>query len=75
MTVSVASVTTAYNAARMLPRQLDALLSQSVPLKEIIVVDNASTDRTVSLLAERYPQVTVLLMPENLAQPERGLRV
>ena len=65
MTLSIASVTTAYNAARVLPRQMDALLRQTLPLKEIVVVDNASTDGTRSLLAERYPQVTILSLPEN----------
>lgn len=66
MTVSVASVTTAYNAARVLPRQMQALLRQTRLLEEIIVVDNASCDHTRALLADRYPQVTVLRMPENL---------
>lgn len=75
MSLSVASVTTAYNAARVLPRQMDALLGQSVPLKEIIVVDNASNDRTVSLLAERYPQVTCSRCRKIWARLERGLRV
>jgi len=64
--MSVASVTTAYNAERILSRQMDALLRQTRPLQEIVVVDNASTDRTAGLLAERYPQVTILRMPENL---------
>lgn len=45
---------------------MDALLGQQRPLQEIIVVDNASTDGTGGLLAERYPQVTVLRMPENV---------
>lgn len=66
MTSSIASVTTAYNAARILSRQMDALLSQTRPLQEIIVVDNGSRDATLALLAERYPQVTVLRMRENL---------
>jgi rhamnopyranosyl-N-acetylglucosaminyl-diphospho-decaprenol beta-1,3/1,4-galactofuranosyltransferase len=66
MTFSVASVTVAYNAARVLPRQMDALLGQDRPLQEVIVVDNASTDGTSAMLAERYPQVTVLRMSENL---------
>jgi GT2 family glycosyltransferase len=65
-TLSVASVTVAYNAARVLPRQMEALLRQSRSLQEIVVVDNASTDGTSALLAERYPQVTILKMPENL---------
>jgi GT2 family glycosyltransferase len=63
---SVASVTTAYNGAHALARHLDALLGQKRPLQEIIVVDNASTDETRSLLAARYPDLTVLRMPENL---------
>lgn len=45
---------------------MDALLGQTRPLQEIIVVDNASPDGTSAMLAERYPQVTVLRMPENL---------
>jgi GT2 family glycosyltransferase len=65
MTVSVASLTISYNAAHVLPRQMKALLQQTRPLQEIIVVDNGSDDNTLSLLAERYPQVTVLRMPEN----------
>jgi rhamnosyltransferase len=66
VSLSVASVTVAYNAAAVLSRQLDALLRQTRPLQEIVVVDNGSTDGTDALLAERYPQVTVLRLPENL---------
>lgn len=66
MNTSVASVTVAYNAARILPRQIDALMGQTHPLQEIIVVDNASTDGTGKMLAETYPRVTLLRMPENL---------
>lgn len=66
MTSSVASITVAYNAASILPRQLDALLRQARALGEIIVVDNGSTDGTATMLASRYPQVTVLRMKENL---------
>jgi rhamnopyranosyl-N-acetylglucosaminyl-diphospho-decaprenol beta-1,3/1,4-galactofuranosyltransferase len=63
---SVASITTAFNAVRVLPRQIDALLAQTVPLREIVVVDNGSTDGTRQLLAQRYPEITVLPMPTNL---------
>jgi GT2 family glycosyltransferase len=66
MTVSVASVTVSYNAARLISRHIEALLRQTVPLQEIVVVDNASTDGTPELLAERYPQVKVMRMSENL---------
>jgi len=66
MTPSIATVTVAYNASHLLPRQIEALLRQTRPLQEIVVVDNASTDDTLAMLTERYPQVTVLRMPENL---------
>src|SRR5262249_18633261 len=64
--LSIASVTVAMNSARVLPTQLDALLRQDRPLQEIIVVDNASTDDTASMLARQYPQITVLRLPENV---------
>ena len=66
MTVSVASITTAFNAAHVLPRQMDALLRQTRPLQEIVVIDNGSRDTTRQLLEKGYPQVTVLGMPGNL---------
>jgi GT2 family glycosyltransferase len=64
--VSVASVTTAYNSARVLPGQIEALLRQTRPLQEIVVVDDGSTDGTVGMLSERYPQVKVIRTPQNL---------
>jgi rhamnosyltransferase len=63
---SIASVTVAYNSATVLPRQLDRLKSQSRPLDEIIVVDNASSDCTLAALRELYPDVTVLQLHRNL---------
>jgi GT2 family glycosyltransferase len=63
---TIATVTVAYNAAQSLPRQIDALMRQTRSLQEIIVVDSASTDDTRAVLAKRYPQVTVIEMPENL---------
>ena len=64
-THSVASITVATNAAHLLPRQLDALKRQSRKLDEIVVVDNASIDDTVDMLASQYPEVRVLSLPEN----------
>jgi len=64
-TLSIASVTVAFNGAKSLPRQLDALQRQTRALDEIVVVDNASTDSTVDLLVSKYPEITVLKLPEN----------
>jgi rhamnopyranosyl-N-acetylglucosaminyl-diphospho-decaprenol beta-1,3/1,4-galactofuranosyltransferase len=63
---SAASVTVAYNSGDLLLQQMEALLRQTRPLQEIIVVDNASSDGTSALVAERFPQVTFLRMAENL---------
>jgi GT2 family glycosyltransferase len=65
MANSLCSITVTWNAAGALPRQLHALMAQSSPIDEIIVVDNASTDGTVELLAKEYPKVTVLTLPTN----------
>lgn len=62
---SIASVTVGYNGARALPKHLDALRRQSRKLDEIVVVNNASTDDTLKLLAISYPESTVLNLPEN----------
>lgn len=65
MKLSIVSVTVAFNGAPVLPRQVDALLRQTRPLQEIVVVDNGSMDGTIELLAERYPHVKVLRIAEN----------
>lgn len=64
--MSAASVTLTYNAVHLVSHHVEALLRQTRPLDEIIIVDNASTDGTCALLAEHYPQVTLLRMSQNL---------
>jgi GT2 family glycosyltransferase len=64
--LSIASVTVATNAAAVLPRQLDALLRQTRPLQEIIVVDNGSSDSTLETVRSRYPEIIVLELGQNL---------
>jgi GT2 family glycosyltransferase len=63
---SVATITVALNGANVLAEHLGALLSQSRPVQEIVVVDNGSTDRTLDILRQRFPRVTLLPMTENL---------
>jgi GT2 family glycosyltransferase len=65
-TRSVASVTVAYNGAKVLPRQLNALKNQTRRLDEIIFVDNASSDDSVGILKRDFPEVTILNQPSNL---------
>ena len=49
--ISVAMAT--YNGEKYLQAQLDSILQQSLPVDEIIIVDDCSTDKTVSII-EKY---------------------
>lgn len=49
-----------WNSERFLERCLTALLAQTAKLREIILLDNASTDGSVEI-ARRFPAVPLLL--------------
>ncbi|HUR53903.1 MAG TPA: glycosyltransferase family A protein, partial [Gemmataceae bacterium] len=58
-----------YNHARYLPRALDAILSQSVRPREVIVLDDTSTDdspRILSEYAHKHDHVRVVRNERNL---------
>jgi N-acetylglucosaminyl-diphospho-decaprenol L-rhamnosyltransferase len=52
------------NARDLLAETLASLERQTVE-HDVVVVDNASTDGTAELLAERFPRVRVVRLPEN----------
>jgi len=57
------------NHARFLPRALDAVLSQSLPPREVIVLDDRSTDDSVRVLegyARRFPTVRFIQNERHL---------
>lgn len=62
----IAAVVVAWNRVELLTETLNGLRSQTHPLDDIIVIDNASTDATPELLAT-HPAVThSVTMPTNL---------
>lgn len=61
---AVAVLIVNWNGARFLDRCLRALAAQTVQPREIIVVDNASSDGSVALL-RRHPQVHLMALDEN----------
>lgn len=68
MTSSVALCT--YNGETYIAEQLDSILSQNLPVSEIIICDDGSTDGTLQVLsqyAEQYPQIIKIYQnSENL---------
>jgi glycosyltransferase involved in cell wall biosynthesis len=66
------------NGERFLGRALDSLLAQDFDDFEIVVCDNASTDKTPAVMrryAERDPRVRCILNEEDIGQIENFNRV
>ena len=55
-----------WNGAHLLPGCLDSLRLQTRQDFTVCVVDNGSTDPSRALLAERYPEVRVVALVENV---------
>lgn len=66
-TSGVVAVVVTWNRANLLVRSLSAILGQSTPPDHVLVVDNASTDRTGEVLAQRFAgRVDVLTLGRNI---------
>jgi GT2 family glycosyltransferase len=66
-TSGVIAVVVTWNRANLLVRSLSAILGQSTPPDHVLVVDNASTDRTGEVLAQRFAgRVDVLTLGRNI---------
>jgi glycosyltransferase involved in cell wall biosynthesis len=68
----VSIVIAAYNAEQYLPRCLDSMIAQTYKNIEIIVVDDASTDGTMTILkdyASKDERIRVLCMEKNSGAP------
>jgi len=55
-----------YNGESYLERSLEALTRQTLPVAEVVLVDNASTDGSRHLVESGFPQVRIVAMSENL---------
>ena len=57
---SISVVIPTYNRAVLLKRALDSVLAQTLPVDEVIIVNDGSTDNTSSMLKSRYPEVNLI---------------
>ncbi len=64
-TPSISAVVVSWNSAEDISTCLDSLLRQTYSLRSIVVVDNASSDSTPDLVAEKYPKVTLIRRETN----------
>src|SRR5436853_9686 len=65
---SAAIVIPNWNGRDLLDRYLPSVIeaAERVPGSEVLVVDNGSTDASAALVAERFPSVRLVALPENL---------
>jgi GT2 family glycosyltransferase len=62
--VSITIVT--YNSGRFIKRCLDSILDQTYPFKEIIVIDNSSTDGTTDILEPFEDRCRIVYNEDNI---------
>jgi glycosyltransferase involved in cell wall biosynthesis len=63
---SVSVVVPSYNRAQLLPLTLDAILAQTSPAEEVIVVDDGSTDGTPDMVRQRFDgRVRLQVIPNS----------
>jgi glycosyltransferase involved in cell wall biosynthesis len=79
--VKLTAVLPNYNHAEYLPHALNALLAQTRPADELIVIDDASTDNSVAIIEDylaRYPNIRFVRNADNLgiaSNMNRGLEM
>ena len=49
-----------YNRCELLKRAIDSVLDQTINVREIIIVDNGSTDNTYEMISSLYPEITYI---------------
>ena len=59
-----------YNGKELLEKYFPSITNLAYPKKEIIVVDNCSTDNTAEFLKENFPAVSVITTNENVGTAE-----
>ena len=71
----VSVVLTTWNRRAELELTLYELTKQEYPNSEVIVVDNHSTDGTVEMVRERFPQVRLIVMPAPSYGPCESMNI
>lgn len=62
---TVSAVMTSFNKIKDVRLNLEAQRRQTIKFDEIIVVDNSSTDGTLAMIRNEFPEVTLVEMPNS----------
>lgn len=71
VTARISCIIPVFNGERFLAEAVDSVRRQSVPVYEIIVVDDGSVDRTAAVVAELGPNVTYVYQENQGASAAR----
>lgn len=63
--VSVYCIIVTYNGMRWIERCLESVFRSTQPV-HVIVVDNSSSDKTVSFIKEKYPDIYLIQLEKNI---------
>lgn len=75
MTAEFTVVIPTYNRGDLIAESLDAVLAQTLPPREVIVIDGGSTDDTQKVLARYDGRITSKKISERSVQPKRNLGI
>ena len=64
-----------YNRAAYLGRAITSVLKQSYPVNEIIIIDNGSTDQTLSLIKKKFTSIWVIIEKKRGVSFARNLGI
>jgi GT2 family glycosyltransferase len=66
MKIDITAALITYNGSKIIEECLDSVYTQSTPFKEVVVVNNNSTDNVIDVVRKRYPDARIIDMPQNL---------
>tara|TARA_R110001592_G_scaffold348479_1_gene642643 strand:+ start:825 stop:1559 length:735 start_codon:yes stop_codon:yes gene_type:complete len=62
---SISVIIPAYNSEKLIVHAIKSIEAQTLPVDEIICVDDASTDRTAKIVKESFPNVKLIRLESN----------
>ena len=58
-----------YNRCDLLKRAICSVLNQTIKIKEIILIDNGSTDNTYEMISSLFPKITYIYQKKREKDP------